>query len=76
MDWELAKIAANVGGYLVMCFYLIRLGQQVVEKFFDRLITAIQENTAARIKDAEERARLAEKIDALWKQTLPKETKP
>jgi hypothetical protein len=74
MDWEIAKIAANVGGYLVMCFYLIRLGQQVAEKFLGRLIAAIQENTAARLKDAEERARLAEKIDALWKH-LRKESK-
>lgn len=74
MDWELAKIAANVGGYLVMCFYLIRLGHQVAEKFLDRLIAAIEDNTAARLKDAEERARLAEKIDALWKH-LKRETR-
>lgn len=75
MDWEIAKIAANVGGYLVMCFYLIRIGQQVVEKFLDRLITAIEDNSAARLKDAEERTRLAEKIDALWKH-LKREAKP
>lgn len=75
MDWEIAKIAANVGGYLVMCFYLIRIGQQVVEKFLDRLIVAIQDNTSARLRDAEERAKLGEKIDALWKH-LKRETKP
>jgi len=66
-ELELLKIAANVGGYLVMCFYLINTMRRIAEKFLERLIVAIAENTAARLKDAEEKGKLSEKIDALGK---------
>ncbi len=59
-ELELIKIAANVGGYLVMCFYLISKASKFVDKFLDKLIDAITANTAAQ-------ATLAEKIDALSK---------
>lgn len=66
-ELEIIKIAANVGGYLVMCFYLISTGRGLAEKFLERLIVAIGENTAARLKDAEEKGKLGEKIDSLAK---------
>lgn len=66
-EFKLLQIAGNVGGYLVMCFYLIATMRGLVEKFLDRLILAIGENTNARIKGAEEMAKLSEKIDAMTK---------
>jgi hypothetical protein len=72
---EIIKIAANVGGYLVMCFYLVHAGKtfadsalsaakELAEKFLERLISAILANTATH-------AKLAEKIDALSKGHRP-----
>ena len=61
---EIIRIAANTLGYGVMCYYLISIGRRITEKFLDRLIAAI-------MRDAEERAKLSEKIDALWKDRKP-----
>lgn len=66
-EFKIIQLAANIGGYLVMCFYLIWAVKALVAEFLDRLIRAIQDNTAARVKDAEEKGRLSEKIDAMAK---------
>lgn len=71
----LVKSGVNGGVYAVMCLYLLHLLRGVLEKFFDRLIAAIQENTAAQLKITQEQVRLSEKVDALGRVLTGKDTK-
>lgn len=58
---DIIKMAANLGGYAVVCIVVIIMVRDLARAFLRELIRSVRENTAAQ-------AKLAEKIDQLTRQ--------
>lgn len=64
---KIISAAINGGSYVVFNVFLLLVIREIAHKLIDKLITAVKANTAARIGETKEAAKLSEKIDAMAK---------
>jgi len=64
---KIISAAINGTSYVVVCVLILLLVREIAHKLIDKLIAAIKADTAARIDETKETAKLSEKIDAMAK---------